>query len=95
MARKGGVRRGRVSLFTKKSKKKGKISLRGFLKEFNKGDRVALGVEPAVHQGMYNPRFLGKMGTVVSRKGTCYEVKIRDLGKEKVVLVHPIHMKKL
>jgi large subunit ribosomal protein L21e len=95
MARIGGLRRKRVSIFTKKRENKGKISLKRYLTEFKEGDRVSLTVEPAVPQGMYCPRFAGKSGTIISKKGTCYEVKIKDFSKEKILIVHPIHMRKL
>jgi len=95
MARIGGPRRKKVSRFTKSTRAKGKISLRRYLSEFEDGDRVSLTVEPSIHKGMYHPRFIGKSGIVLSRKGSCYEVKIHDFSKEKILIVHPIHMRKL
>ncbi|MGV8169123.1 MAG: 50S ribosomal protein L21e [Candidatus Nanoarchaeia archaeon] len=95
MARIGGLRRKKVSRYTKSTKQKGKISLRRYLSEFKEGDRVSLTIEPAVHEGTYCPRFAGKSGTIMSRKGTCYEVKIKDFNKEKILIVHPVHMRKL
>ncbi len=95
MARIGGTRRKTSSVFTKPAKRKGKISAKRYLTEFSEGDRVSLGVEPAVHEGLYDPRFIGMTGIVSSRKGSCYEVKVRDMGKEKRVIVHPVHLKKV
>lgn len=95
MARVGGPRRKTSSVFTKSSKRRGKISAKNYLAEFKQGDRVALTVEPAVHEGTYHPRFIGKTGVVGSKKGSCYEIKVMDLGKEKKVLVHPVHLKRL
>jgi ribosomal protein L21E len=95
MARIGGLRRKKVSRFTKSRKERGKVSLRRYLAEFSEGDRVSLMIEPAVHEGIYCPRFAGKSGIVVSKKGTCYEVKINDFKKEKILIVHPVHMRKL
>lgn len=95
MARIGGLRRKKVSRFTKDTKSKGKISLRRYLAEFKEGDRVSLTIEPSIQEGVYCPRFIGKSGTILSKKGTCYEVKINDFKKEKVLIVHPVHMRKL
>jgi len=95
MARKGGTRRKRSSLMTKSVRRKGKISFRNYLAELNNGDKVALFVEPAVQKGMFHPKFSGKVGTVLSKKGSCYEVKINDFAKEKTLIVHPVHLKKL
>jgi large subunit ribosomal protein L21e len=95
MARVGGLRRKKVSRFTKSTKEKGKVSLKRYLAEFKDGDRVSLTIEPAISEGMYCPRFIGKSGTIISKKGTCYEVKINDFTKEKILIVHPVHMRKL
>jgi large subunit ribosomal protein L21e len=95
MARVGGLRRKKVSRFTKPRTRKGKVSLRHYLSEFKDGDRVSLTVEPAVHGGMYAPRFIGKSGTVIGKSGNCYVVQIEDMKKTKTLIVHPVHMRKL
>jgi ribosomal protein L21E len=74
---------------------KSKIKIRTFLQSFNAGDKVALKVEPAYQKGIYELRFHGKTGTIKSQKGTCYEVKIKDFTKEKILIVHPVHLKKV
>lgn len=73
---------------------KGKISLRRFLQTFEVGDKVRLGAEPAYQNGMYHPRFYGKVGTVAGNNGKCYEVAIKDFTKAKTVVVHPVHLVK-
>lgn len=72
----------------------GKIGLSRFFAEFKIGDRVHLGVEPAYQKGMYFPRFMGRVGEVVGKKKSCYEIKIKDGGKEKILVSHPVHLKK-
>ncbi|MBU0471963.1 MAG: 50S ribosomal protein L21e, partial [Nanoarchaeota archaeon] len=66
-----------------------------FLQTFENGNRVVLKVEPAYQKGQYFLRFHGKTGTVIGQKGKCYEVQINDFDKEKTVIVHPIHLKKV
>lgn len=95
MSRLGGVRRKKSALLTKSSRKKGKISHRDYLAEYKEGDNVALRYEPAVFKGTYCPRFAGKTGIVTAKLGTCYEVKIKDFKKEKKLVVHPVHLKKV
>ena len=95
MARVGGSRRKRVGILTKPTRKKGKVSHRSYLQEYNPGDKVALVIEPAVQQGVFHPRFSGRIGTVVEKKGSVYVVKIRDITKQKNILVHPVHMKRV
>ena len=79
----------------KKKRTKGKISVSSYFKAFEIGDKVVLKAEPAVHKGMYFPRFYGKMGRIKGKKGRCYEVLITDHKKEKTLIVHPVHLKRL
>ena len=90
----GGLRRRTRYKFRKEKRNKGKISITRYFQSFNAGDRVYLGVEPAVQKGMYFPRFMGKAGIIKSKRGRCYEVTINDLGKEKTLIVHPVHLKR-
>jgi large subunit ribosomal protein L21e len=77
---------------TKNARDKGKIRLSAYFASYNEGDKVALIAEPAVQNGNYNPRFHGKVGTIVSRQGECYYVAIKDGNKAKTLIVHPIHL---
>ena len=61
--------------------------------EFNNGDQVYLSVESAVQKGMYFPRFYGKTGIIVGKRGACYEVEIKDMNKKKMLISHPVHLK--
>lgn len=91
----GGARRKTRQKFKKDYKQRGKISLRRYLQAFQGGERVALVAEPAVQQGVYFRRFHGMSGTVTRKIGRCYEVRIQDQGKEKRVIVHPVHLRRL
>ncbi len=92
--RTGGFRRKTKHKMSKNYRDKGKISLANYLQEFNAGDRVCLVADPSVHAGMYHPRFYGKSGTIVAKRGGCYEVQIKDVRMNKTLLVHPVHMKR-
>ena len=90
----GGIRRKTRYKFRKEKRSKGKISFTRYLQSFNAGDKVYLGVESAVQKGMYYPRFMGKAGIVKGKRGKCYEVVIDDFGKEKTLIIHPVHLRK-
>ena len=90
----GGFRRNTRYKMRKNVRARGKVSLKSFLQSFEVGDKVILSAEPAYQKGMYFPRFHGKMGIVSKRVGSCYEVKISDFTKEKIVVVHPVHLAK-
>ena len=91
----GGFRRKTRAKFRKNIALKGKISLTRFLQLFNPNDNVVLKAEPAYQRGLYFPRFHGKNGVVQGMQGTCCKVAIRDGNKEKLVIVHPVHLKKI
>ncbi|MBW3018805.1 50S ribosomal protein L21e [Candidatus Woesearchaeota archaeon] len=93
-ARKGGLRSRTRRKFKKDLRDKGKISLTKYFTEYKVGEIAVLKAEPAVQKGLYHQRFHGKSGMIVGKKGTNYELKIKDGGKEKLLYVHPVHLKK-
>lgn len=95
MKRIGGMRRKTRSKLRKNVNQRGKISIRDYLQEFIKGDKVSLVAEPAYQKGMYFPRFHGLVGTVVDKTGSCYRVEIKDQKKRKELIVHPVHLHKV
>ncbi|MBI4144002.1 50S ribosomal protein L21e [Candidatus Woesearchaeota archaeon] len=90
----GGARRKTRNLFKKHAREKGKISLTRYLAEYKKGDLVVLKSEPGVQDGMYHPRFHGRTGVVLSKRGECYFVGVNDMDKAKKVIIHPVHLVK-
>ena len=90
----GGMRRNTRFKLRKNEKLHGKIRIGDFLQTFSEGDIVVLKAEPAYQKGMYYPRFHGKSGIVMGMKGRCYEVLIKDHAKDKLLVVHPVHLKK-
>ncbi len=90
----GGIRRKTRYKFSKHKRGKGKISLSDYFQAFNIGDKICFVVESAVQKGMYHPRFMGRPGIITGKRGKCYEVSINDLGKEKMLIVHPVHLRR-
>ncbi|MDD5253883.1 MAG: 50S ribosomal protein L21e [Candidatus Nanoarchaeia archaeon] len=91
----GGFRRKTRYKLQKKKAEKGRIVLRKFLQEFKEGDKVYLKADPAYQKGMYFPRFHGKSGIIRGKKGGCYNVMIKDGNKQKEILIHPVHLKRV
>ncbi len=91
----GGVRRKTRHKLSKPASQKGKISITQYFQKFNEGDKVQLKAEPAVQKGMYFPRFHGKSGVIVGKQGDCYQISIKDIKKQKTLVVHPVHLKAL
>ncbi len=93
--RMGGARMKTRHKLAKNVRTKGKISLARYFQELKAGDKVCLVAEPSIHEGMYFPRFHGKVGTVMAKRGKCYEIEIKDVKMAKTVVVHPIHLKRM
>jgi len=91
----GSSRRKTRHKLSKHFRKKGKISLTKYFQKFKQGDKVVLKTEPAVQKGTYHPRFFGKKGIVKGKQGECYQIAINDKSKQKTLIVHPVHLKKI
>ena len=94
MKRIGQARRKTRHKLSKKVKEQGKLSISKYFQTFESGDKVLLVAEPAVQKGIYHMNYYGKMGIVKGKQGKCYEVKIKDRTKEKMLIIHPVHLKK-
>jgi len=75
-------------------RQKGKVSLSKYFQKLEVGDKVNLKTHPSVQKGRFFPRFHGLSGTVNGKKGLCYQVKIKDGNKDKLLYIHPIHLTK-
>lgn len=95
MQRIGGARRKTRSIMRKPLRERGKLSVSRYFQKYSEGDKVCLKAEPSVQKGIYFRRFHGKTGIIESKRGNCYNVRIKDINKEKVLIIHPIHLKKL
>ena len=95
MQRIGGNRRKTRHLYSIPKRDKGKISLTKYLQEFKSGDKVKLLFNSAVSKSPIKPRHFGSIGIVNKKRGECYEIEIKDHKNKKMVIVHPIHLKRL
>lgn len=80
-------------LYSVPKKMKGKIPVTGFVKKFAMGENVLLNARPSIREGIYFRRFHGRIGKITGMQGTAYKVRIKDGGKEKTLIVGPIHMR--
>ncbi len=91
----GSRRRKTRYMLTRSVRDKGKVPLSKFFATFVEGDKVNLKTNSNIAFGQFFRRFYGMTGTITGKmKGTCYEVKINDMNKAKILFVHPIHMTK-
>jgi large subunit ribosomal protein L21e len=64
-----------------------------FLQEFNIGQKVAIEQEPSSHSGMPHPRYKGRIGKIIGKRGKSYIVEITDGNKVKKLISRPEHLK--
>ena len=76
----------------KKIREKG-IKISRALQTFDVGDRVHIDIDPAVHKGMPHPRFQGRTGVVLGKRGRAYLVRVLDGKSYKTLIVRPEHLK--
>lgn len=69
------------------------ISLSKFLQDFEIGQKVVIDIEPASQKGMPHPRYQGRSGVVIGRRGRAFLVQIRDGSKFKTLISRPEHLK--
>jgi len=72
----------------------GKIKLSNYFKTFNKDDSVCVVKEQSV-KSAFPKTLIGRSGKILGSRGRCYLVKIKDMDKDKVYIIHPIHLKLL
>jgi len=95
VTRTGSTRRKARKRLTKTRRTRGKVPLTKVFAVFKEGEKVVLKAEPAVQTGMYHIRFHGKVGVVKGKQGRCYNVEIKDGSKRKVLILNPVHLKRM
>ena len=90
----GSARHKTRNLYSVSKKMKGKLPVSEFVKKLEMGDRVQLVAQPSIMKGIYFRRFHGKTGIVTGMQGSCYKVQLKDGGKEKTLIVGPVHLQK-
>ncbi len=95
MKRIGGNRRKSRAKMKIPLKERGKLYIQKFLQSFDVGQKVLLKAYPSHQGGLFNLRYYGKIAKVVGEQGKCYKVELKDGGKLKMFIVHPVHLIKV
>ena len=72
----------------------GKIKLSRYFQTFANGDKVTVIMEHAA-EPKFPKQIQGRTGIVSGIRGDSYIIKMNDLNKEKIYIIHPVHLKKL
>lgn len=95
MVKHHGYRTKSRSILRKNVRDRGLHSLRRFLINYKVGDKVdIIGDSAYQKRGFPHRRFHGKTGTIIAKRGRCYEVAIKDLNKQKMLVIGKEHLRK-
>ena len=72
-----------------------KPAITKFLKKFKAGQKVLILPEPSSQKGMPFPRFKGRVGVIVGRRGKSYLIEVKNGKKVKRIISRPEHLKAL
>jgi large subunit ribosomal protein L21e len=64
------------------------------IQDYEEGARVHLKIDPSVPHGRFHARFNGQTGVVVGKQGRCFQVRINDGGKDKILVAAPAHLRR-
>ncbi|MEI6104604.1 MAG: 50S ribosomal protein L21e [Methanothrix sp.] len=62
------------------------------IQEFETGAMVHVIIDPSIHKGMPHPRFHGKTGEVVGKRGRAFVLKVTDGNATKTLITLPEHL---
>lgn len=95
MAHNHGYRVKTRRIFRKNVRQRGLKSISRFMIDYQVGDKVDIIADPAYQKrGMPHKRFHGKTGEIIGIRGRCYEVRVKDMKKEKLIIVGREHLRK-
>jgi large subunit ribosomal protein L21e len=87
-----GYRSGARQLLTKEPREHGKLGLSRLLREYEPGNRVLVRIDSSVQKGMPHPRFHGKIGTIIEKRGRSYVVSVPQGAAVKEITIRPEHL---
>ncbi len=77
----------------KKVREKGLYPLSRIMYEYKDNEKVLIKIDSSVHKGRPHPRFHGRIGEVIGRRGRAYIIKMKDIKKTKYLIVTPEHLR--
>ncbi len=89
-----GPRNRTRKVLKKKVREKGAVPpLSVVMHEYEVGDKVYIKPNPAIHDTLPHRRFIGKVGTVIGKRGRAYIVEVFLGNKRKELIIYPEHLK--
>lgn len=70
------------------------LSIKTIIKEFDVGEKVAV-VPKGTFRDIPHPRYRGKIGTVLGKRGSAYVIKVRTMNATRTLIVPAKHLEKM
>ncbi len=71
-----------------------RLGITKLVKSFAIGDRVHIDHKSAYFGGMPHPRYRGRIGTVVGKRGEAFIVEIQDYRMTKKLIIPVVHLER-
>ncbi len=89
-----GYRHRTRKVFRKRIRERGAIPpLSLLLIDYKIGDKVYIVPNPAIHEALPHRRYVGKVGTIIGKRGRAYIVEVYLGNKRKELIVVPEHLR--
>ncbi len=89
-----GPRNRTRKVYRKRVREKGAVPpLSLIMREYRIGDKVYVRPNPAIHDTLPHRRYVGKVGTIIGRRGRAYIVEVFLGSKKKELILYPEHIR--
>jgi large subunit ribosomal protein L21e len=92
MAHHHGMRKKTRDKLSKSVRARGISPVVRAIQEFEPGAKVHVLIDPSKHKGMPHPRFHGRTGEVVGKRGRAFVLKVTDGDSTKTLITLPEHL---
>ena len=92
MAHHHGMRKKTRDKLSKTVRTRGVSPVVRAIQDFKEGDKVHVLIDPSKHKGMPHPKFHGRRGEVVGKRGRAFVLKVTDGNASKTVIAIPEHL---
>jgi large subunit ribosomal protein L21e len=92
MGKSHGTRKNTRDKLSKSVRSRGVSPVIKAIADYETGAKVHVIIDPSIHRGMPHPKFQGKTGTVVGKRGRAFVLEVRDGDADKCIIVFPEHL---
>ena len=72
-----------------------RLGIPSIVKSFQQGERVAIDPKSGHFGNMPHPRYRGRHGVIIGRRGSAYVVEVRDYGALKKLIIPALHLERV